>query len=167
MLTRKMSGYTAAGLLDGDYGYNSFWDNMSVGDLHELSQAPQHGDPGLVSALLIRDAQNKELERQVKKYGEEELAPALHAHDGMESSMLPGGGGVDGSGYKRAFVLKGAGEKAKKNKKNNPTRRLEAHLFKGTSVKALNKARDQRDAAQQKMPTGPGTSGAVHDSSVS
>ena len=46
-----MAGYSAPGLLDGDYGYNSFWDNMSVGDMHELTQAPQHGDTGLVSAL--------------------------------------------------------------------------------------------------------------------
>ena len=60
------------------------------------------------------------------------------------------------------YVLKGAGEKAKK-KKDRPTKRLEEHLFKGTSVKALNKARDQRDSAQHKMPAGAGTSGAVHD----
>ena len=32
-----MAGYSAPGLLDGDYGYNSFWDNMSVGDMHELT----------------------------------------------------------------------------------------------------------------------------------
>ena len=57
--------------------------------------APQHGDTGLVSALRMREQQNKELERQVKKYGEEEMAPALHAHDGMESSMTPGLGRVD------------------------------------------------------------------------
>ena len=93
-----MAGYSAPGLLDGDYGYNSFWDNMSVGDMHELTLAPQHGDTGLVSALRMREQQNKELERQVKKYGEEEMAPALHAHDGMESSMMPGSEtGIDGS----------------------------------------------------------------------
>ena len=68
-----MAGYSAPGLLDGDYGYNSFWDNMSVGDMHELTLAPQHGDTGLVSALRMREQQNKELERQVKKYGEEEM----------------------------------------------------------------------------------------------
>ena len=97
-----MAGYSAPGLLDGDYGYNSFWDNMSVGDMHELTLAPQHGDTGLVSALRMREQQNKELERQVKKYGEEEMAPALHAHDGMESSMMPGSEtGIDGSGYRR------------------------------------------------------------------
>ena len=32
-----MAGYNASGLMDGDYGYNSLWDNMSVGDMHELS----------------------------------------------------------------------------------------------------------------------------------
>ena len=52
-----MAGYSAPGLLDGDYGYNSFWDNMSVGDMHELTLAPQHGDAGLVSALRIREQQ--------------------------------------------------------------------------------------------------------------
>ena len=50
-----MAGYSAPGLLDGDYGYNSFWDNMSVGDMHELTLAPQHGDTGLVSALRMRE----------------------------------------------------------------------------------------------------------------
>ena len=105
-----MAGYSAPGLLDGDYGYNSFWDNMSVGDMHELTLAPQHGDTGLVSALRMREQQIKELEWQVKKYGEEEMAPALHAHDGMESSMMPGSEtGIDGSGYRRVYVLKNKG----------------------------------------------------------
>ena len=33
------------------------------------------------------------------------MAPALHAHDGMESSMMPGSEtGIDGSGYRRAEI---------------------------------------------------------------
>ena len=158
-----MAGYSASGLLDGDYGYNSFWDNMSVGDMYELTQAPQHGDAGLVSALRIREQQDKELERQVKKYGEEEMAPALHAHDGVESSMMPGSEtGIDGSGYRRAYVLKNKGEKAKKTKKNDPTYRLKQHVLQGVPVKRLNSLRDKREA-EQKMPAGQMVSGAVHD----
>ena len=51
--------------------------------------------------LGARGAHPRAAERQqVKKYGEEEMAPALHAHDEMESSMMPGSEpGIDGSGY--------------------------------------------------------------------
>ena len=158
-----MTGYSAPGLLDGDYGYNSFWDSISVGDMHELTLAPQHGDTGLVSALRMREQQDKELERQVKKYGEEEMAPALHAHDGVESSMMPGSEtGIDGSGYRRAYVLNNKGEKAKKTKKNDPTYRLKQHVLQGVPVKRLNSLRDKREA-EQKMPAGQMVSGAVHD----
>ena len=158
-----MSGYSAPGLMDGDYGYNDFWDNMAVGDMHELTQAPQHGDAGLVSALRIRELQNQELERQVKKYGEEEMAPALHPHDGIESSMIPGSEtGIDGSGYRRAYVLKGKGEKVNKKKERNPAERLMKHVLDGVPVKRLNKLRDKREA-EQRMPARQMISGAVHD----
>ena len=78
---------------DGDYGFGTVWDGQTVDDLYEQTLAPQHAQPGLVAALQVRAAQDKELERQVKQYGEDELAPPLHAHDG-----LPGSSGVDASG---------------------------------------------------------------------
>jgi hypothetical protein len=114
----------------------------------------------LAASLAIRSAQDKELERQVKKYGEDELAPTLHAYDGMESSMLPThGSNVDATGYKRAFVLKAPGEKAtRKKKQEDPTYRLREHLFRGKKVEALNKARDgskPKDAGGRIGSAGP------------
>eukprot|EP01048_Picozoa_sp_COSAG05_P013535 COSAG05_NODE_1450_length_4858_cov_4.787560_5_plen_165_part_00 len=148
----SMVSYMAPSLMHDDYGYNSFFDNMTANDLYEESLAPALAGAGLVAAMSIRSAQEKELERQVKKYGEDELAPTLKAYDGMQNSMLPAGASgesVDGSTYKRALILKDPNDKTagKRKKKDDPTYRLREHLFHGKKVSALNKARNETQAS--------------------
>ena len=86
---------------------------------------PQHETRGLVAAMQCRDANNKEMERQVKKYGRDQLAPPLHAHDGLDKTA------VDNEVFTRALVLKGKGDMAQNSKTKEPTYRLRQHLFKG------------------------------------
>eukprot|EP01047_Picozoa_sp_COSAG01_P066791 COSAG01_NODE_9289_length_2493_cov_192.326650_2_plen_137_part_00 len=115
--------------LEGSYGYNSFFDNLSANELYEYTLAPQHNTQGVVDAVAMREAQDKELERQVKRYGKDELQAPIHADDGL--------GQADNEVYARSFQLKGKGERRKQAKKKEPTHRLRQHLFKGTKVTAL------------------------------
>ena len=84
-----------------------------------------------MAAIQCRDATNKEMERQVKKYGRDQLAPPLHAHDGLDKTA------VDNEVFTRALVLKGKNEKAQNSKTKEPTYRLRQHLFKGKKISAL------------------------------
>ena len=77
---------------------------------------PQHETRGLVAAMQCRDANNKEMERQVKKYGRDQLAPPLHAHDGLDKTA------VDNEVFTRALVLKGKGDRAQNSKKKKNQR---------------------------------------------
>ena len=61
----------------------------------------------------------------MKKYGRDQLAPPLHAHDGLDKTA------VDNEVFTRALVLKGKGERAQNSKTKEPTYRLRKHLFKG------------------------------------
>eukprot|EP01047_Picozoa_sp_COSAG01_P124249 COSAG01_NODE_53224_length_340_cov_7.016598_2_plen_80_part_01 len=64
----------------------------------------------------------------------------LQHHDGLESLSDPRRrrpGQADNEVYARSFTLKQKGERAKKEKKKEPTHRLRQHLFKGTKVSAL------------------------------
>ena len=121
--------------LEGGYGYNSFFDNITENQLYEATLTNGIAGPscgvtqGMVDAMAMREATDKELERQVKKYGKEELQDPIHADDGL--------GQADNEVYARSFTLKQKGEKAKKEKKKEPTHRLRQHLFKGTKVSAL------------------------------
>ena len=130
-----------AGFTDG-YGFGSFWDNMNQNEMYEHCLAPQHESHGLVAAIQSRDDTDKEIERQVKKYGLDALAPPLHAHDGLAQTAATG---VDNEIYQRAIVLKGKGEKADKNsKEKEPTYRLRQHLFHGRKVSTLSKNDDNK-----------------------
>ena len=123
-----------AGFTDG-YGFNSFWDNMNQNEMYEHCLAPQHESHGLVAAIQCRDDTDKEIERQVKKYGIDALAPPLHAHDGLPQTASTA---VDNEIYQRAIVLKGKGEKATNSRKKEPTYRLRQHLFHGKKLSTLN-----------------------------
>jgi hypothetical protein len=129
--------------LEDGYGYSSFFDNVTDNQLYEatlsngIGGTSGHVSQGMVDAMALREAADKELERQVKKYGkEEELQAPIHADDGL--------GQADNEVYARSFTLKQKGEKAKKEKKKEPTHRLRQHLFKGTKVSALKAPRRRR-----------------------
>ena len=121
--------------LEGGYGYNQFFDNISENQMYEATLTNGIAGPscdvtqGMVDAMALREAANKELERQVKKYGKDELQDPIHADDGL--------GQADNEVYARSFTLKQKGERVKKEKKKEPTHRLRQHLFKGTKVSAL------------------------------
>ena len=117
--------------LEGGYGFGEMWDNITPNDMYEYCLAPQHESRGLVAAIQCRDQTNKEMERQVKKYGRDALAPPLHAHDGLDKAA------VDNGVFSRALVLKGKGDRAKNSKTKEPTYRLRQHLFKGKKISAL------------------------------
>ena len=121
--------------LEGGYGFSQFFDNITPNEWYEYSLTPQHNTRGMVDALQFRQNADKELERQVKKYGKDELAPPIHAHEGMDSA-------VDSDVFHRAYVLKKPGERAKSKKTKEPTHRLRQHLFKGTKISALQKSND-------------------------
>ena len=80
------------------------------------------------------------MQRQVKKYGRDQLAPPLHAHDGLDKTA------VDNEVFTRALVLKGKGERAQNSKKKEPTYRLRQHLFKGKTVSVLQEKNDNGNA---------------------
>ena len=61
--------------LEGGYGFGEFFDNIDQNQMFEYCLTPQHESRGLVAAIQCRDATNKEMERQVKKYGRDQLAP--------------------------------------------------------------------------------------------
>ena len=88
------------------YGKKDNFDNIDQNQMFEYCLTPQHASGGLVGAIQCRDATNKEMERQVKKYGRDQLAPPLHAHDGLDKTA------VDNEVFTRALVLKGAQEPA-------------------------------------------------------
>ena len=121
--------------LEDGYGYSSFFDNVTDNQLYEatlsngIGGTSGHVSQGMVDAMALREAADKELERQVKKYGKDELQDPIHADDGL--------GQADNEVYARSFTLKQKGERAKKEKKKEPTHRLRQHLFKGTKVSAL------------------------------
>ena len=117
--------------LEGGYGFGEMWDNITPNDMYEYCLAPQHESRGLVAAIQCRDQTNKEMERQVKKYGRDALAPPLHAHDGLDKTS------VDNEIFSRAIVLKGKGEKKDSKKQKEPTYRLRQHLFKGKKLSGL------------------------------
>ena len=117
--------------LEGGYGFGEMWDNITPNDMYEYCLAPQHESRGLVAAIQCRDQTNKEMERQVKKYGRDALAPPLHAHDGLDKTS------VDSHAFSRAIVLKGKGEKKDSKKQKEPTYRLRQHLFKGKRLSGL------------------------------
>jgi len=117
--------------LEGGYGFGEMWDNITPNDMYEYCLAPQHESRGLVAAIQCRDQTNKEMERQVKKYGRESLHPPLHAHDGLDKSS------VDNEVFSRAIVLKGKGERTGAGRKKEPTYRLRQHLFKGKRLSGL------------------------------
>ena len=87
--------------------------------------------------------EGKEIERQVKKYGIDALAPPLHvhAHDGIAQTASTA---VDNEIYQRALVLKGKGDKATNSKKKEPTYRLRQHLFHGKKLSTLNTNDDNK-----------------------
>ena len=117
--------------LEGGYGFSEMWDNITPNDMYEYCLAPQHESRGLVAAIQCRDQTNKEMERQVKKYGRDALAPPLHAHDGLDKTS------VDSHAFSRALVLKGKGERKDSKKQKEPTYRLRQHLFKGKKLSGL------------------------------
>ena len=73
--------------LEGGYGFGEFFDNIDQNQMFEYCLTPQHESRGLVAAIQCRDATNKEMERQVKKYGREQLGRSAliiddrHLHD--------------------------------------------------------------------------------------
>ena len=117
--------------LEGGYGFGEFFDNIDQNQMFEYCLTPQHESRGLVAAIQCRDQTNKEMERQVKKYGRDALAPPLHAHDGLDKTS------VDSHAFSRALVLKGKGEKKDSKKQKEPTYRLRQHLFKGKRLSGL------------------------------
>lgn len=135
--------------LEGGYGFGEMWDNITPNDMYEYCLAPQHESRGLVAAIQCRDQTNKEMERQVRKYGRDALAPPLHAHDGLDKTS------VDNEVFSRALVLKGKGEKSESNKKQKePTYRLRQHLFKGKKLSALVKDNGAHEhASRARAPT--------------
>eukprot|EP01047_Picozoa_sp_COSAG01_P108750 COSAG01_NODE_37665_length_500_cov_1.321696_1_plen_114_part_10 len=108
--------------LEDGYGYSSFFDNVTDNQLYEatlsngIGGTSGHVSQGMVDAMALREAADKELERQVKKYGKDELQDPIHADDGL--------GQADNEVYARSFTLKQKGERAKKEKKKEPTHRL-------------------------------------------
>ena len=121
--------------LEGSYGFSELFDGVSNNDWYEYMLTPQHNSRGMVDALQMRQNTDHELTRQVNKYGKDELAPPIHAHDGMNSN-------VDSEVFQRAYVLKKPGERVKKDQKKNPTHRLQQHLLKGVKISALAKNTD-------------------------
>ena len=132
--------------LEGGYGFGEFFDNIDQNQMFEYCLAPQHESRGLVAAIQCRDATNKEMERQVKKYGRDQLAPPLHAHDGLDKAA------VDNGVFSRALVLKGKGDRARNSKTKEPTYRLRQHLFKGKKVSVLQE-KDNNGNTHNSPPT--------------
>jgi hypothetical protein len=124
--------------LEGGYGYSQFFDNIDDNQLYEATLSNGIGNgvvtQGMVDAVALREATDVELQRQVKKYGKEELQDPIHADDGLAP---------DNEVYARSYTLKQKGERAKKEKKKEPTHRLRQHLFKGTKVSALQRQNEQ------------------------
>eukprot|EP01049_Picozoa_sp_SAG25_P008219 SAG25_NODE_724_length_5722_cov_3.506136_5_plen_154_part_00 len=104
---------------EGHYGASELFDGLDELQLHEYSQAPQHEPVDFLRAVASRDQQNEELLRQVKKFGKEQLNPALGIDPMTEAGAVPE------DTYHRSFVLKPPGAKLDpKLKKKEPTERL-------------------------------------------
>tara|TARA_Y100001972_G_scaffold85598_1_gene104738 strand:+ start:95 stop:502 length:408 start_codon:yes stop_codon:yes gene_type:complete len=105
--------------LEGTYGPDEFFSHMNPNDWAEYWNAPQHADPAAMRAMQLKQEQDDELMRQVKKYGKEELNPMLSTTEmGLptEDTMA------------RTFQLKAKGERKKPDKKKEPTHRLRKKL---------------------------------------
>ena len=107
---------------EGHYGANSFFDGMDELQMFEFARAPQHEPLDFVKAMSARNTQDNELLRQVKRYGKEQLNPALGV-DTSTNAQLPD------DVYHRSFVLKPKGARSDpKLRKKEPTERLRRHL---------------------------------------
>jgi hypothetical protein len=132
---------------EGHYGASELFDGLDELQLHEYSQAPQHEPVDFLRAVASRDQQNEELLRQVKKFGKEQLNPALGIDPLTEAGTVPE------DTYHRSFVLKPPGAKLDpKLKKKEPTERLRK------AMKIFSASKNNGDRSGSRRDDGAGDS---------